>query len=94
MDSPTIAWASVDYIDIGSQLEFGAFNMPGDMRISPITHDTVATLVKNRIDEDERQILISELHLIVLPQFPMFSISCFHGNGTGITTNISVQGEH
>ena len=92
-DSPTIAWASVDYIDVGSQLEFAAFNRRGDMRTSPINPDTFATLIENRIDEDGRRILISELRLIVLPQLPMFSISCFHANGTGITNTIYVQGE-
>ena len=93
VDSPTIAFASMEYIDVGSQLEFTAFNRPGYTRISPVNTDTVAILIENGIDEDGRWILISELHLIVLPQFPMFSISCFHGNGTGITNTISVEGE-
>ena len=93
-DSPTIAFASVEYIDIGSQLEFAIFNSPGEMRISPINPETVATLVENSINEDRRQIiLVSVLRLIILPQFPMFTISCFHANGTGITTTLSVQGE-
>ncbi|MCG8625234.1 MAG: hypothetical protein MJE68_24955, partial [Proteobacteria bacterium] len=95
-DSPTIAFASVEYIesDEGSQLEFSeSFNMPGDQRISPINPNIVATLVENDIDNNGRLILISELHLIVLPQYPLFSITCFHANGTGITKTISVQGK-
>jgi hypothetical protein len=93
-DSPTIAFASVDYIDVGSQLEFAAFNRPGDTSTSPINPNTVAALVENSINADRRQILISELRLRVSPQYPTFSISCFHANGTGITiTIISVQDE-
>ena len=92
-DSPTIAFASVEYIDVGSQLEFAVFNQPGKTRISPINPDTNATLVRNSVNENGRRILTSKLRLIVLPQFPMFTISCFHANGTGIATTISVQGE-
>ena len=91
--SPTIAWESIDYIDVGSQLEFGAFNHPGVSRTSPINLDTVATLVGSSITEDGEQVLISELHLIALSRFPIFSVSCVHGNGTKNTIAIFVQGK-
>ena len=91
--SPTIAWASFDYIDVGSQLEFAVFNHLGDKRISPINPNTVATLVGSSINDDGEQILVSELHLMASSQFPTFSISCIHGNGTESTITIFVQGE-
>ena len=91
--SPTIAWESIDYIDIGSQIEFAVFNHPGDRRTSPINPDTVAILVGSSINQDGEQILISELRLRVLPQFPTFSVSCVHGNGTKNTIAMFIQGE-
>ena len=92
-DSPTIAWESFDYIDVGSLLEFGAFNHPGDSRTSPINPDTVATLVGISINKHGEQVLASELRLIPIPQFPISSVSCVHGNGTKSTIVLSVQGE-
>ena len=91
-DSPIIAWGSREYIDVGSLLEFAIFNNPGDKRISPINHDTVATLV-NRNTEDGVQILSSVLRIVASAQFSTFSISCFHGNGTKSSITVFLQGE-
>ena len=90
--SPTIAWGSREYIDVGSQLEFAIFNNLGEKRTSPIYPDTVATLV-NKSVEDGVQILTSVLHIIASEQFSAFSISCFHGNGSRNTITLFLQGE-
>ena len=90
--SPTIAWASSEYIDRGSYIEFAVFNRPGDVGISPINPNTIATLVDNKI-EDGAQILRSVLHIIASAKFSIFSISCFHGNGTGDTITLFLQSE-
>ena len=74
----------------GSQLEFFGDLRPGANRTSANNNDTIATLLNNTI-ENGRQILVSQIRIIVSPEFPTSSVYC-HGNDDRKFTTITSLG--
>ena len=92
--SPTIAWRSNEYIGTGgASLQFGAFQNPGVTKTSDINSETVATLVDKR-DEDGLEILVSELRIIPLQEYPSFSVTCVHANTSSETKTVRLLGKN
>ena len=60
--SQTTAWTSDEYVEPGTELDFGVFNIIGDTRTSPVNQSTVATLINNN-NENGVVLLKSELRI-------------------------------
>ena len=85
--STIIAWTSNEYIEQGgTQLEFATFNTVGEVRISPVNPNTVATLI-NKTTEGGRQVLRSQLHIIASADS---IVTCINVGG-GTTNAISIR---
>ena len=70
--SLTLRWMNDQY---GIQIIFSTPDPVGAVRCSDVNPNTNATLINNTID-NEKQLLISELHIKALAQFSAASISC------------------
>ena len=91
--SQFIAWTSNQYIDTdGSQLEFVQFNTVGETKRSLMNSNTTATLIR-KTNITGVEVFVLELHIITLPQFDTFSVSCSRDNGTERTINLRLLGK-
>ena len=91
--SQSIAWTSSQYIDPdGSRLDFAQFNTVGQTKPSPINPNTTATLI-NKTNETGIDVLLSELRIIIIPQFDTFSVSCSRDNGIETTISLRLLGK-
>ena len=85
-----MAWTSDEYIGTGGQrLEFSAAQPPGT-RLSVVGNSqTVAVLVSAMLDE----IIVSELHIRIRPNYPTASVRCHNINaGTASSVEFLLAG--
>ena len=92
-ESAIIIWMSTTMSYIGDQIEFTTENMVNETRRSSIDSNTVATLVKNII-ENGTQVLESQLQIVMSSVSLNPSITCIHGsNNIPVTSIFHVLGE-
>ena len=86
-DSPSIAWASEEYIEQGgSTLGFDPLDSVGSIQPSPVNPNTVATLTNRFTDTvDGARVLESRLKIITSSNTPTASVACIHGSGSRAT---------
>ena len=90
--SGTIAWSSDDYIGLGSQLQFAAFNSLDENRTSAISSNTIATFISNT-NTGGIPVLVSQLNITVSSAYPNPSITCIHvSNNVRDTINFQSLG--
>jgi hypothetical protein len=87
-----VAWSSDKYIDVGSQLQLGGFEVIGYIEISSDHPSTIANLTDKRT-EDGLEVLESELRIVTMANISNSSISCLHANGSSATINLQLLGK-
>ena len=77
----TLRWRSEQYIGMGgAQLTFSTANPVNATERSTANPNTIATLIENTIEDDER-VLVSELRIITSAGFPRETITCMDEDG-------------
>jgi hypothetical protein len=87
--SQIIEWASEEYIGRSVEIAFAIVDHVGNVRTSPdpLNSNTIATLLKNEMDDDAVQVLRSELRIIASVNS---TVTCGI-EGNVMTTSIKIQ---
>lgn len=86
--SSQLSWMNDDYIGShGEQLNLFLVNQTKTGR-----YNTSAVLIQ-RYHEDDEPVLVSELHIVLLPQFPSTTVTCLGiGSGNAASKTLTLAG--